>query len=314
MAYTFQELTTAITPTSLYRGEMVYDITRSRVVFPPTQPSTDGLTWEFYANDWHSVSTATTPPNQGDYGACYDAANNVTATYYHLLDGNDTRQTWTYDGADWTLIWSEQAYPVDNVVNQPKVSSPEMVYVDTMGVVLLVGTDDTSIDFQTWTWDGTTWTELSPATSPPGEIEFSMAYDSVRDRVVLVTRKSSGVGADTWEWDGTDWTKILSSSPVQFGGTSMAFDATIAKCVLVIPDLLAASNPVYTYAGSAWASEGSSGPGGTWHQIAYFPPYAGVVLFGGYDSSAHPGEGDPRTWVAETRTIINFVPQIYRRL
>ena len=37
----------------------------------------------------------------------------------------------------------------------------------------------------TWTWDGTTWTQQHPATSPPARDEASMAYDAATGTVVL---------------------------------------------------------------------------------------------------------------------------------
>ena len=37
----------------------------------------------------------------------------------------------------------------------------------------------------TWTWNGSTWTQQSPATSPSARYSTSMAYDSATGNVVL---------------------------------------------------------------------------------------------------------------------------------
>src|ERR1700690_1136286 len=60
----------------------------------------------------------------------------------------------------------------------------------------------------TWTWDGTTWTQQHPAAHPvPRELP-AMAYDAATGTVVLFGGdKVSTVLGDTWTWDGTTWTK-----------------------------------------------------------------------------------------------------------
>lgn len=72
----------------------------------------------------------------------------------------------------------------------------------------ITGTDET------WTFDGSSWTRHSPASSPPPRHSHLMAWDPVRRRVVLTGGSSSApfapalVFQDTWEWDGTAWTAV----------------------------------------------------------------------------------------------------------
>jgi hypothetical protein len=47
----------------------------------------------------------------------------------------------------------------------------------------------------TWTWNGTTWTEEHPATSPPARGEAAMAYDAASSTAVLFSEDGS-----TWTW------------------------------------------------------------------------------------------------------------------
>ena len=51
---------------------------------------------------------------------------------------------------------------------------------------------------ETWELRGTTWQELTPASSPPVTDRFAFAYDPVRYRGVLW----GGGEALTWEWNG----------------------------------------------------------------------------------------------------------------
>src|ERR1035438_5569144 len=61
----------------------------------------------------------------------------------------------------------------------------------------------------TWTWDGSNWTQKSPQTSPPGRTYAAMAYDSARGQAVLFGGNGSGNPylGDTWVWDGSNWTQ-----------------------------------------------------------------------------------------------------------
>jgi len=54
-----------------------------------------------------------------------------------------------------------------------------MAYDSTRGQVVLFGGLDANSKVlgDTWTWDGTTWTQKSPDTSPPARAGAAMAYD-----------------------------------------------------------------------------------------------------------------------------------------
>ena len=61
---------------------------------------------------------------------------------------------------------------------------------------------------ETWIWNGTTWTQLFPSTSPPPRMLHSIIYDSIRNEVVLFGGYDNQTGNsfdDTWVWDGTNW-------------------------------------------------------------------------------------------------------------
>lgn len=60
----------------------------------------------------------------------------------------------------------------------------------------------------TWTFDGTTWTEARPAHAPPGRSMGVLTEDPGRARLVLFGGSTdSGDRRDLWEWDGSDWTE-----------------------------------------------------------------------------------------------------------
>src|SRR5215471_5263395 len=59
----------------------------------------------------------------------------------------------------------------------------------------------------TWEWDGASWTQRSPAHTPPARNFHALAHDLARARTVLFggANAAGAALADTWEWDGADW-------------------------------------------------------------------------------------------------------------
>jgi GH35 family endo-1,4-beta-xylanase len=91
-----------------------------------------------------------------------------------------------------------------------------------------------STDGTTWTWNGTAWTQLSPAHSPGARIGAAMAYDVTRAQVVLFGGEQGTTALqDTWTWDGADWThRAPSNSPPARGGAAMAWDGKAKKLLM----------------------------------------------------------------------------------
>jgi hypothetical protein len=93
----------------------------------------------------------------------------------------------------------------------------------------------------TWSWDGSRWTELHPATSPPPLTAALMAYDPARRVVVLTggeTAHASGTEVSpnqtTWTWDGSGWTSRPNApTPPSSGEAALAADDASSQLVLV---------------------------------------------------------------------------------
>ena len=101
-------------------------------------------------------------------------------------------------------------------------------------VVLFGGWDGVINLSDTWTWDGTTWTEQHPAHSPSPRRSLGMAYDAFRRQVVLFGGyDGSGDRDDTWIWDGEDWTEQHPAhTPPSNSIFGMAFDAGTRTIVM----------------------------------------------------------------------------------
>jgi len=89
---------------------------------------------------------------------------------------------WVWDGFNWTKI---------SPTNSPRPRAEHALAYDSANqqVVLFGGSGNLfqgHVAFSdTWTWDGSNWTEESPQTSPPSRAYHSMAYDSAHGLAVL---------------------------------------------------------------------------------------------------------------------------------
>ncbi|HKR62848.1 MAG TPA: kelch repeat-containing protein [Thermoanaerobaculia bacterium] len=180
---------------------------------------------------------------------------------------------------------------------------------------------------ETWTWDGSAWTQVKTKTSeaPNNRGLMAMWYDPQLEKTVLygglgraninqsVTRYS-----DMWSFDGTKWTKLnVSQTPGQRLGAQIAVDPVTGK-LLLFGGLLARSTDNQTqtltqeYANDTWLWDGKTS---TWTELhpqrspdarengmmAYDPLTHRIVLFGGYSAGFY--HSDLWTWTGD-----NWVP------
>jgi hypothetical protein len=140
---------------------------------------------------------------------------------------------------------------------------------------------------QTWTWNGATWTQRTPTSSPPsvasGGIGRVGSYDSTRNVVVGVFGDHSN-GLQAWEWNGSTWQLRLSGCLPSRYGYGLAFDA--AHNVTVLFGGREGSNDGYadTWAwnGTSWTQLWFGGPTPRWSfGMTYDAQRQKVVLFGG---------------------------------
>ena len=235
-------------------------------------------------------------------------------------------QTWTWNGSTWT-----QAHPVKS---PPALADVSLAYDASSRQVVLFGGYGQSVSLsgnlaslitgppsrQTWTWNGSTWTQAHPAKGPPALYGGSMAYDASSKRVVLFGgSNASGPIDSTWTWNGSTWTQAHpAKSPPARMDASMAYDASSRQVVLFGGSTYGGTflNDTWTWNGSTWTQGSSASASGTassasggsvtsptlfpsstssassgaspgitgrsYAPAAYYAPAKQVVLFGGY--------------------------------
>jgi hypothetical protein len=199
-------------------GAMAYDAsTQSLVLWSPTAgddlspapSSPDSSTWRWNGSTWAPLSPAISPPpsigDSQDVQMVYDQA-----TGRILLYGDHTQAMWSWDGTNWTQLATGGG-------PSPRVGS-SMVYDPALNETLLFGGNAVS-DFEPaqanngragytlgaplndlWAWNGSSWQQLHPATSPPARFFSQMAYDPASGQVVLFGGAVNDIAdvADTW--------------------------------------------------------------------------------------------------------------------
>ena len=241
----WQQQSSATSPQGRYGAAIAYDPTNQTVVMfggylsCGTCVGSSNSTWIWNGTNWVKPSP-TTSPSPGSYEAMvFDQALGEIVLY------TDSGNTWTWNGTTWTEL---------SPASSPGALCMEsMAYDPASQTVLLFGGYDNSGNIpanetcagpgspaldSTWSFDGTTWTKLSPSTSPPSRFSAAMAYDPNTSQVVLfggcdgINGSTGQCNAltDTWTWDGSNWTQATpqSSPPTDPGGqgtNGMVWDA-----------------------------------------------------------------------------------------
>jgi hypothetical protein len=200
---TWTEEHPATHPSPRFGASMAYDAATGTVVLfgGSGRHGLLNAAWTWNGSTWAQQSPATRPVAQAGTVMAYDAATGTVVLFAAavrqpppLLPSLDS--TWTWDGSTWTRQ-SPAASP-------PARIATVMAYDAATGTVVLfggAGNNGTTLLGDTWAWDGSTWTQQAPATSPPARANASMAYDAASGTVVLFGGNDPrGLVHDTWTW------------------------------------------------------------------------------------------------------------------
>jgi hypothetical protein len=280
---------------------MAYDPSTGQLVFfGGDGGNCDNDTWTWNGTTWTQLNPATSPPARSGASMAYDPGTGQLVLFGGIdaCNGSYLTDTWTWNGTTWT-----QSNPA---TSPPARSEASMAYDRGTGQLLLFGGQDLHFAFpfldDTWTWNGTTWTELNPATSPPARSEASMAYDPGTGQLVLFGGYDDNPFLnDTWTWTGTIWIQLnpVTSPPVR-AGASMAYDPGTGQLVLFGGTDAANNamlNDTWTWNGTTWAQQApiASPPGRSFASMAYDPGTGQLVFTGAaYDNGNYLN--DTWTW------------------
>ncbi|HEY5937311.1 MAG TPA: kelch repeat-containing protein, partial [Kofleriaceae bacterium] len=164
-------------------------------------------------------------------------------------------------------------------------------------VVLFGGRDASGAVADTWSWNGSRWQQLQPATAPSPRMGHAMVTDFVRGGIMLfggevVESMFSGESDETWVWHDGQW-KLLFRAEMQPMRRAFSAMAPFGNGVLMVSGGTFKFPDAWYWEGAFWRP---SLPGPTMrfrHAMAYASPTS-VVLFGGIGETSGPLDD---TWV-----------------
>ncbi|MGB2986806.1 MAG: kelch repeat-containing protein, partial [Phycisphaerae bacterium] len=234
---------------------MAYDSFRNvTVLFGGDNSGYFGDTWEWDGSTWTDVSPGSGPSARSGHAMAYDENSNVIVLFGGYNDGGYLADTWTWDGINWSLITTGSPSPRKRHA---------LAYDVNSNVIVLFGgyyNDGTEHFYgDTWEWNGSTWTDVSPGSGPSARMNPAMAYDANSNVTVLF-----GGGDDdyTWKWDGSTWTGVPpGSGPSARESPAMAYDANSNVIVLFGGcEPTTSSNETWEWDGASWTNRPGRGP------------------------------------------------------
>jgi len=181
---------------------------------------------------WTQKHPTTRPTAVIEIANAYDLDREVIVAFGGATSaGVAQSQTWEWDGQQWN-----QKFPATSPSARRGLSQ-SMVYDPDRKVFVLFGGNTGGTAFaETWEYDGTTWTQIVTATTPPSRTLASLVYDKVQKKVIMFGGATFGPTTpnnETWEYDGTDWTLLSpATSPTARYGAGMAYDESRNVTVL----------------------------------------------------------------------------------
>lgn len=230
--------------------------------------------------------------------AAFDSNRNRTVFVCWTLTSTDF-DVYEFDGVE---------FKSTNPRNKPEARRfGTLVYDENLKKVVLFGGFDLA-DYKddTWTWDGTNWTEVK-RDKPPNRALHAMWYDPIQKRTILY----GGIGresiehrvdrfSDMWAFDGQRWTKLnVANTPGERLGAQYAVDPNSGKLLLFggmkaeLTDPENENSRRQFFANDTWQWDGGSS---TWTKLeparspaprqnarlAYDPHSKRLILFGGF--------------------------------
>ena len=151
--------------------DMIYDETRKElVVFGGfSQQGYEMTTWTWNGS-WHKRATLNAPALRIQPCFAYDAIRKVGILVGGMsTSGVGLNDTWAWDGTDWKLLAPAH--------KPPRVYGARAAFDSVSGKIVMFGGSDLltgAYSNVTSTWNGTDWTNETPAHVPPGRLEHGV--------------------------------------------------------------------------------------------------------------------------------------------
>jgi hypothetical protein len=257
-------------------------------------------TWAWNGETWIEAAAAG-PVARSGAAMAFDAANGRIVMVGGEGPAGPLADAWAWDGAAWSPVPTPSTLtPRRNAAAAFDATRGRLVLFGGHGRLASGGVGHLD---QTWEFDGTTWTPVATAVSPPAREGAAMTFDSARGVSVLFGGEGASRFADTWEWDGATWTQRVVPGPAARSFHTAVYDDRCSTVRVFGGDSAVARDDVWEFDGGAWtplAVNGQSPGARKRHAAAYDTRRGRDVVWGGVNAS---GSAVAQTW---TLTASNF--------
>jgi hypothetical protein len=216
---------------------MVYDRARQQIVlFGGAVVTSPSDTWVWDGQNWQQQSPVTVPSGRSRPCLMYDPRFQNVVMFGGETFSGIMGDTWVWDGGNWTLKSPAAAPPAADCY-----STFAFDETNQQAILVLHGPNISAISSTTWSWDGSTWTQLNPTHNPPvlggGE---QMVFDRAHGELVLTAytdNPNNNNFVSTWAWSGRDWIRKPASGdklPYDPNPGQMVYDAAHQQVMIFL--------------------------------------------------------------------------------
>jgi hypothetical protein len=247
-----------LSPTGRENAAIAYDPDLHMVLlFGGIRPAQTylGDTWGWNGTTWRelNVGGATGPP-AGQASMAWDTALDEMVLMPASSSGADT---WTWAGTHWVDHRQPDPYLPTGVLTLAFDPATNAMVAVGFGNVISPKVGSVT---QTWTWDGTVWTQLVTAHTPTAYVILGLGWDPISAKLLLFAEGDvTPVPLLRWEWTGADWTESPPvSGPRLSQGLLASFDTGNLLLVGELSGRSGAATPirVWSWTGKVWAFTG----------------------------------------------------------
>lgn len=164
-------------------------------------------TWKWTGTNWVDLAPANNPNKAIGPMLAYDGTQLIC--FGGQDGGAATQNTWKWTGTDWTGLTPSTCPPACQGWAAATIRAASLVSLSGGGCLLLIYRHSASplpSDVETWSWDGSDWTQLTPTDSPVDHIDVMLGSDNA-GRAMAYGSNAADIGDadDTVWWDGSNW-------------------------------------------------------------------------------------------------------------
>ena len=194
-------------------------------------------TWSWNGQTWTLLHPVNSPPARYGASLVYDRQTRSDILFGGMGVGGPLNDTWSWNGTDWQQLHPTTSPPArygasasyapgphgksgdhgKGTGNDKSNAAKPIIHANIFGngkgnghdIVLFGGNSGNGPLNDTWSWNGQTWTELHPVTSPSALSGTASTYDPATEQAIFVGgSNTTSYSSDTWSWNGKDWTEI----------------------------------------------------------------------------------------------------------